>query len=134
MEFALLPFKRYSIDFDLTNRTMGPPESLEYKRQIRRMRGHIHDMAKALSNVAQLKQLHINCFKPESDSSQNDDTNIEQGHLRGPLPDDMMDCFFRLRGLQNVVITGNLADAYADRLTRSLKRPKLAPHIDLFGS
>ena len=131
---ALLPFKRYSIDFDLTNRTMGPRESLEYIRQILSMQGHIHGIAKALSDVAQLEQLHINCFKPESDSPQNDDTNVEQDHHPGPLPDYMMDCFFQLRGLPNVVITGNLADAYVNRLTRSLKRPKLAPHVDLLNS
>ena len=133
-DLSLLPFKRYSIDFDLTNRTMCPPGSWDYKIKILGMRGHIHDIAKALSDVAQLEQLHINCFKPESDSSQNDDTNVEQGHHPGPLPDDMMDCFFRLRGIQNAVITGNLADAYVDRLTRSMKRPKLAPHVDLLDS
>ena len=91
------------------------------------MRRQIHAIAKALSNVAHLEQLHINWFKPESESSHNDDRNVEQGHQPHPLPDEMMDCFFQLRGLQDVVITGNLADAYVGRLTRSLKRPKLAP-------
>lgn len=129
IDFTLLPFKRYSIGFDLTNRTICAPGNWEYKLQIHEMRRHIHVVAEALSNVAQLEQLHINCFKPESDSSQNDDTNLEQGHHSGPLPDDMMDCFFQLRGLQNVVITGNLADAYIGRVTRSMKRPKLAPHV-----
>lgn len=130
IDLTLLPFKRYPIDFDLTNRTMGPLGSLEYNTKILKMRQHIHDIAEALSNVAELEQLHINCFKPESDSSRNYDTNDEQGHRLGPLPDEMMDCFFRPRGLQNIVITGNFADVYVGRITRSLKRPKLAPHVD----
>ena len=41
-----------------------------------------------------------------------------------------MDCFFQLRGLQDVVITGNLADAYVGRLTYSMKRPELVPRAD----
>lgn len=130
IDFTLLPFKRYSIDFDLTNRTTCAPGRWEYKLQIHEMRRFIHVVAEALSNVAQLEQLHISCFKPESDSSRNDDTNVEQGHHPGPLPDDMMDCFFQLRGLQNVLITGNLADAYISRVIRSMKRPKLAPKIN----
>ena len=129
VDFTLLPFKKYSIEFDLTNRTTCAPGNWEYKLQIQEMRLHIHAVASALSNVAQLEQLHINWFKPESDSSQNDDTNLEQGHYPGASPDDMMDCFFQLRGLQNVVITGNLADAYIGRVTRSMKHPKLAPHL-----
>ncbi len=129
-DFSLLPFKRYSIDFDLTNRTTYTPGRWEYLDQINEMRHHIHVIAKALSNMAQLEQLHINCFKPGRDCSQIDDTNLEQGHQPGALSDDMMDCFFQLRGLQKVVITGDLADAYIGRVTRSMKRPKLAPHAD----
>ena len=130
IDFTLLPFKRYSIDFDLTNRTKCAPGNWEYKLQIHEMRRYIHVVAEALSNVAQLEQFHINCFKPESDSSQHDDTNLDQGYHPGPLPDDMMDCFFQLRGLQNVVITRNLADAYIGRIRSSMKRPKLAPDVE----
>lgn len=131
IDFTLLPFKRYSIEFNLTNRTTCAPGNYwEYQLQKEEMRRHIHVVAEALSNVAQLEQLHINCFKPESDSSQHDDTYLEQGRHRGPLPDNMMECFFQLRGLQNVVITGNLADAYKCRVTRSMKRPKLAPQVN----
>ena len=128
--FTLLPFKRYSIDFDLTNRTTCAPGNWEYMHQIFKLRHHIHVIAEALSNMAQVEQLHINCFKPESDSSQFDDTNLEQCDHPDPLSDDLMDCFFQLRGLQKVVITGDLADAYISRLTRSMKSPKLAPHAD----
>ena len=127
LDFTSLPFKRYSIDFYYTNKTVRPLGSPGY--QIQAMRWHIHRIAKALTSVPHLEHLHINWFKPESDSSQNDDTNVKQGHHPGPLPDDMMDCFFQLRGFQDVVITGNVADAYVGRVTRSLKRPKLAPHL-----
>lgn len=127
---TLLPFKRYSIDFDFTYRTMCVPGRRGHAQCIRSMQQRIHDVAKALSNKAQLVQLHINCFIPRSKSSQNDDTNLKQGDRPGLFPDEMMDCFFQLRDVQDVVITGNLADAYVGRLTYSMKCPKLVPHAD----
>lgn len=128
--FTLLPFKRYSIDFDFTYRTMCAPGRRGHKLCLHNMQQRIHDLAKALSNKAQLEQVHINCFIPKSNSSQNDDTNLEQGHRLGLFPDEMMDCFFQLRGLQDVVITGTLADGYVGRLTYSMKHPKLEPRAD----
>ena len=127
---ALLPFKQYSIELDFTNRTICAPGRRGHALCIHNMQGRIHDLARALSNKAQLVQLHIHCFIPKSESSQNDDTNPEQGHHPGLFPDEMMDCFFQLRGLQDVVITGSLADAYIGRLTYSMKRPKLVPRAD----
>ena len=128
--FTLLPFKRYSIDFDFTNRTMCAPGRMGHTDCLHNMQRRIHDLTKALSNKAQFEQLHISCFIPKSDSSQNDDTNLEQGHRLGLFPDEMMDCFFQLRGLQDVVITGTLADAYVGRLTYPMKHPKPVPHAD----
>ena len=129
IDFTLLPFKRYSIDFDHTNQTTALPGSQNFQIWDYKLRQHVHAIAKALSNVAHLEQLHINWFNSESESSHNDDRNVEQGHHPHSLPDEMMDCFFQLRGLQDVVITGNVADAYVGRVTRSLKRPKLAPDL-----
>ena len=100
--FALLPFKRYSIDFGFTDRTMCAPGRRGHAQCTHCMQHRMHDVAKALSNKAQLVQLHINCFIPRSDSSQNDDRNLEQGHRPGLFPDEMMDCFFQLRGLQTL--------------------------------
>ena len=109
--FVLLPFKRYSIDFDFTYRTMCALGRRGHAQCIHSMQQRIHDVAKALSNKAQLLQLHINCFIPKSNLSQNDDTNLKQGHRPVLFPYEIMDCFFQLRDLQDVVITGTLADA-----------------------
>lgn len=128
--FRLLPFKRYFIDFDFTDRTMRAPGRRGHKGCIHNMQRRIHVLAKALSNKAQLEQLHINCIIPKSDSSQNDDTNLEEGHRPGLFPNEMRDCFFQPRGIQDVVITGTLSKAYVGQLTYSMKHPKLVPHAD----